>query len=132
MNSPLGDRWRLKIQHRSGFDFASPVSASYTEARMWPRTEKRQTVLDAGVEVWPPARTYRYEDYWGTVVTAFDVHAKHEALTVTATSTIETLPPGDLIEPGDGASWAALADPDDLDRFYELLLPSRRTTLVAT
>ena len=43
---------------------------------MWPRNDARQAVLDARVEVWPPARTYRYEDYWGTVVTAFDVHAQ--------------------------------------------------------
>jgi transglutaminase-like putative cysteine protease len=61
------------------------------------------------------------------VVTAFDVHAKHEALTVTATATVETLPPGDLA--GDGMAWADLADPDSLDRWHELLVPSRRTML---
>jgi transglutaminase-like putative cysteine protease len=121
------ESWRLRIVHKSGFDYAGPVSSSYNEARMWPRNEARQAVLDARVEVWPPARTYRYEDYWGTVVTAFDVHAKHEALTVTATSTVETLPPGDLV--GDGASWEDLAVPESVDRWYELLLPSKRTTL---
>ena len=118
----LVDSWRLKIQHKTGFDYAGPVSSSYNEARMWPRNETHQAVLDARVEVWPPARTYRYEDYWGTVVTAFDVHAKHEALTVTATSTVETLPPGDLIEPGEGAAWDELAVPESVDRWYELLL----------
>ena len=121
------ESWRLKIQHKSGFDYAGPVSSSYNEARMWPRNEARQAVLDARVEVWPPARTYRYEDYWGTVVTAFDVHAKHEALTVTATSTVETLPAGDLID--HGATWEELIVPESVDRWYELLLPSRRTTL---
>ena len=95
---------------------------------MWPRNETRQAVLDARVEVWPPARTYRYEDYWGTVVTAFDVHAKHEALTVTATSTVETLPPGDLLDPSEGASWESLKDGNSIDRWYELLLPTKRTT----
>jgi len=117
------DSWRLKIVHKNGFDYAGPVSSSYNEARMWPRNGARQAVLDARVEVWPPARTYRYEDYWGTVVTAFDVHAKHEALTVTATSTVETLPPGDQIEAG--SSWDAL----DVDRWYELILPTKRTAL---
>jgi transglutaminase-like putative cysteine protease len=125
------DSWRLKIQHKSGFDYAGPVSSSYNEARMWPRNEARQAVLDAKVEVWPPARTYRYEDYWGTVVTAFDVHAKHEALTVTATSTVETLPPGDVLDPNEGASWESLADPQSVDRWYELLLATKRTTLDA-
>jgi len=123
----MTESWRLRILHKSGFDYAGPVSSSYNEARMWPRNEARQAVLDARVEVWPPARTYRYEDYWGTVVTAFDVHAKHEALTVTATSTVETLPAGDLV--GDGASWEDMAVPESVDRWYELLLPTKRTTL---
>jgi transglutaminase-like putative cysteine protease len=127
----LVDSWRLRIQHKTGFDYAGPVSSSYNEARMWPRNEAWQAVLDARVEVWPPARTYRYEDYWGTVVTAFDVHAKHEALTVTATSTVETLPPGDLLDPGDGVTWDDIVLPDTVDRWYELLLPTRRTTLDA-
>jgi transglutaminase-like putative cysteine protease len=121
------DSWRLRIQHKTGYDYAGPVSSSYNEARMWPRNDARQAVLDARVEVWPPARTYRYEDYWGTVVTAFDVHANHEALTVTATSTVETLPPGDLVDTG--LNWDDAARPEALDRWYELLVPSRRTQI---
>ena len=46
---------------------------------MSPRNEPHQAVLEARVEVWPPARTYRYEDYWGTIVTAFDVHSAARA-----------------------------------------------------
>lgn len=121
--------WRLRVQHRTGFDYAGTVSSSYNEARVSPRNEARQAVLDARVEVWPPARTYRYEDYWGTVVTAFDVHAKHEKLTLTATSTVETLPSGDLLSADGSAGWADLAAPDTVDRWHELLLPTPRTIL---
>jgi transglutaminase-like putative cysteine protease len=121
--------WRLRVQHKTGFTYAGKADSSYNEARMSPRNEARQAVLDARVEVWPPARTYRYEDYWGTVVTAFDVHAAHEALQVTATSTVETLLAGELIGPDGGASWADLALPDNVDRWHELLLPSPRTAL---
>jgi transglutaminase-like putative cysteine protease len=123
------DSWRLKVQHQSGFAYAGPVSSSYNEARMWPRNEARQAVLDAKVEVWPPARTYKYEDYWGTVVTAFDVHAAHEELTVTASSTVETLPPGDLVAVGDGPGWDDLDRPENTDHWYEMRLPTRRTAL---
>ena len=129
MNSLSIDSWRLRIRHRGGFDFAGPVISSYNEARMWPRDDSRQVVLDARVEVWPPARTYRYEDYWGTAVTAFDVQAPHEALTVTATSTVETRPPRDLLDDGEGAGWADLAVPETADRWYELLLSTPRTGL---
>ncbi|KUL39555.1 transglutaminase [Actinoplanes awajinensis subsp. mycoplanecinus] len=116
------DSWRLKVQHKSGFEYAGTVTSSYNEARMWPRNDARQAVLDAKIEVWPPARTYQYEDYWGTVVTAFDVHAGHDKLTVTASSTVETLPPGDLLS--GGLDWGF-----DTDRWYEFLLPTRRTRL---
>jgi transglutaminase-like putative cysteine protease len=121
--------WRLKIMHKTGFTYAGPVASSYNEARMSPRSEPRQAVLDSRVEVWPPARTYRYEDYWGTAVTAFDVHVAHDALNVTATSTVETLPAGDLPAPEDGASWDELAHPEHTDRWHELLLSTVRTAL---
>jgi transglutaminase-like putative cysteine protease len=114
--------WRLRVTHRTGSRYAGPVASSYNEARMSPRNEAHQAVLDARVEVWPPARTYRYEDYWGTIVTAFDVHVPHEALDVTATSTVETMPSVD--EPA-AAGWADV----DADRWYELLLPTPRTAL---
>jgi len=121
--------WRLRVEHRTGFSYAGPVASSYNEARMSPRNEPRQAVLEARVEVFPPARTYRYEDYWGTGVTAFDVHSAHESLEVTATSTVETLPPGDLLGGSARASWADLARPENVDRWHDLLLPTARTAL---
>ncbi|MFI7608267.1 transglutaminase N-terminal domain-containing protein [Micromonospora sp. NPDC049366] len=123
------DSWRLMVRHQTGYSYDGPVASSYNEARMWPRDEARQAVLDARIEVSPSARTYRYRDYWDTLVTAFDVHTPHEALTVTVTSLVETLPPGDLIGPGEGVGWDELAAPETVDRWYELLQPTGRTTL---
>lgn len=120
--------WRLRVVHTTGFTYAGPVGSSYNEARMSPRNEARQAVLEARVEVWPPARTYRYEDYWGTIVTAFDVRGAHEALRVTATATVDTLPAGDLLAADGGASWAELA-PENTDRWRELLESTPRTAL---
>lgn len=121
--------WRIAIRHRTGFQYAGKVQSSYNEARMTPRNEARQAVLDARIEVWPPARTFRYEDYWGTVVTAFDLHSPHDALEVTAISTVETLPAGDLLPDDGGLSWAELAGAEPVDRWHELLMPTERTTL---
>jgi transglutaminase-like putative cysteine protease len=120
--------WRLKVRHKTGFTYAGKVGSSYNEARMSPRNEPHQAVLEARVEVWPPARTYRYEDYWGTIVTAFDVHSAHERLEVTASSTVETLPPGDIV-PAGAMTWDDLAVPEAVDRWHELLLPTPRTAL---
>ncbi|GIF50207.1 transglutaminase-like putative cysteine protease [Asanoa ferruginea] len=118
--------WRLEIEHKTGFNYDGRVGASYNEARMTPRDEPHQAVLDARVQVWPAARTHRYEDYWGTVVTAFDVHTPHERLAVTASATVETLPADGLAA---GASWADLAVPGTVDRWHELLLPTPHTAL---
>jgi transglutaminase-like putative cysteine protease len=122
-----GSSWRLRIRHRTGFTYAGKVASSYNEARMSPHHELRQSVLDARVEVWPPARTYRYEDYWGTVVTAFDVQVPHDELKVTAISTVET---SAGVTTRDGpAQWSDLADGQTVDRWYEHLGATPRTAL---
>ena len=46
----------------------------------------------------PAARSYRYWDYWGTQVTAFDLHAPHTELKIVAASVVET---GDAAAPAD-------------------------------
>lgn len=119
----------MRIRHRTGFTYAGVVGSSYNEARMSPRNEPRQMVLKALVEVSPAAGTYRYEDYWGTIVTAFDIHSPHETLEVTATSTVETLPFAEQTDAAGELSWAELAAPELTDRWHELLLPTARTAL---
>lgn len=127
--------WRLRVKHQTGFTYAGPVASSYNEARMSPRNEKHQAVLDARVEVWPPARTYRYEDYWGTIVTSFDVQVPHESLDVTALATVETLPTGASGSTGGIGSaeaatgWSGLARPEIADRWHELLMHTPRSAL---
>jgi len=121
-----GTGWRLRIRHRTGFSYAGEVGSSYNEARMTPRTEPRQTTLAGQVEVRPTALHYRYWDYWGTQVTAFDLHGPHSSLTVTATAVVETLPAPVLAEPAD---WAALDRPEVADECCEYLMPTTRTEL---
>jgi len=82
--------WRLRIRHTSGYRYQSPVRSSYNEARLTPLTTERQLTIESRVEVDPRARMYRYWDYWGTLVHAFDLHRPHSELVVTATSVVET------------------------------------------
>lgn len=98
---------RLKIVHRTGFQYASPATASYNEARMLPRTQDRQLVLQARVDTSPATHPSTYNDYWGTPVTAFEVLTPHQQLSVVATSIVETrtIPAG-----GPTLDWEHLAD----------------------
>ena len=122
----LGAGGLMRIRHRTGFSYAGAVSSSYNEARMIPQSEARQTTLDAHVEVWPPARTQRYRDYWGSQVFAFDVQVPHAVLTVTATATVDTRP---APPPDEGAAWGSLQTDAVRDRWCEYLLATDLTTV---
>jgi transglutaminase-like putative cysteine protease len=116
--------WRVRVVHATGYAYKSPVTASYNEARLTPRSDSRQSVIVNRVETTPAAKAYRYTDYWGTAVTAFDLHSLHTELEVTSFSVVET---GRPEEPEAQAGWEALRSEDVVDRYYELLVPTRYT-----
>ena len=119
--------WRLRIKHVTGFTYAGTAHASYNEARMTPLTLPWQSTLFSQVETQPAATTWRYWDYWGSQVTAFDLQRPHQQLRVTASSLVETAdrPPPDE-EP---AGWAALRTAESRDRHVELLAPTPLTAI---
>ncbi|KXP00204.1 Uncharacterized protein conserved in bacteria (plasmid) [Tsukamurella tyrosinosolvens] len=110
--------WRLRVVHSTGFGYNAPVTSSYNEARLTPRSDQRQNVILNRVETVPATRAYRYTDYWGTAVTAFDLHAPHTALEVTGASVVETEAADDS---GEVVGWDELETDRVRDRFDELL-----------
>src|SRR5919204_1696691 len=110
--------WRMRVVHATGYAYKSAATASYNEARLTPRSNTRQNVILNRVETVPATRSYRYIDYWGTAVTAFDLHAPHTELEVTAASVVET----DKSEPPTGTvTWKELRTEAVIDRFDEVL-----------
>jgi transglutaminase-like putative cysteine protease len=116
--------WRMRVVHSTGYAYKSPVTASFNEARLTPRSDSRQNVILNRVETVPASRTYRYTDYWGTAVTAFDLHAPHTELEVTSSSVVET-DEGEL--PKDKVGWDDLHSEAVIDRFDEVLSPTHYT-----
>ena len=116
--------WRMRVVHTTGYAYESPVTASYNEVRLTPRSDSRQNVIVNRIETAPATRSYRYVDYWGTLVTAFDLHAPHTELKVTSSSVVETDRP-EL--PAVVAGWSDLESERVLDRFDEVLAPTRYT-----
>jgi transglutaminase-like putative cysteine protease len=116
--------WRLRVVHSTGYAYKSPVTASFNEARLTPRSDTRQNVILNRVETVPATRSYRYVDYWGTAVTAFDLHAPHTELEVTSSSVVET----DVGEvPEEVVTWDDLRSEAVIDRFDEVLSPTHYT-----
>ena len=116
--------WRMRIVHATGYAYKAPVTASYNEARLTPRSDSRQNVIINRVETAPATRSYRYVYYWGTAVTAFDLHAPHIELEVTSSSVVETDKPE---SPAASAGWAELASDEVVDRYHEVLTPTGYT-----
>ena len=119
-------RWRLQIVHRTTFHYNGPVRSSYNEARLTPENSPRQTTLRSRVEIEPAATAYAYRDYWGTAVTAFDLHGPHTELVVTGTSIVEA---GPDLAGHDRVGWGALTAREVRDQFGELLTPTRLTAM---
>ena len=116
--------WRLRVVHSTGYAYKSPATASFNEARLTPRSDNRQNVILSRVETVPATRSYRYIDYWGTAVTAFDLHAPHTELEVTASSVVETDKPE---PPTEKVTWDDLRSEAVIDRFDEVLGPTHYT-----
>ncbi|AFA73975.1 transglutaminase domain-containing protein [Gordonia polyisoprenivorans VH2] len=121
--------------HSTGFAYQSPVTSSYNEARLTPRSDSRQNVIVNRVETVPATRSYRYTDYWGTAVTAFDLHAPHEELEVSGMSVVET-EPGERPEDDRKREWDGIRNEEVEDRYDEALSNTpyvpRNRSLVAT
>lgn len=116
--------WQLRVVHSTGYRYPAPVAQSFNEARLTPRADRRQVVLFSRIETMPASRLFRYEDYWGTVVTSFDLHAPHTELKVVASSVVET---ADAVEPVRDVTWRGLGDDQVVDRHGEYLAPTAYT-----
>ncbi|EFV13267.1 transglutaminase family protein [Segniliparus rugosus] len=110
--------WRLRVVHTLGYAYNFPVRASFNEVRINPRNDARQNAVVSRVTTSPATRYYRYSDYWGTFVTAFDLHAPHSELEIVGTAVVETDVEGELEKP---LGWDELASPRVTDRYYEYL-----------
>lgn len=109
---------RLRVVHTTRFTYPERVTSSYNEARLTPMTTAAQTTLEAGVRTDPAANVLRYHDYWGTQVTAFDLHRPHQELEVVASSLVET---GPSPTPTSSVPWEALRTPEARNSHAELL-----------
>jgi transglutaminase-like putative cysteine protease len=119
---------RLRIEHTTVYEYDTPVLSSYNEARLIPQTEERQLTLESTIRTDPPASQQRYWDYWGTQVASFDLHQKHDRLTVVGRSVVETAPyPA---RPAADLTWNEIDDERFRDQFVETLTCTRMTAPV--
>jgi transglutaminase-like putative cysteine protease len=115
----------MRVEHSTGFRYASPVLSSYNEARIIPQTSGGQLTLEATVRTEPAAVTYRYWDYWGSQVTAFDIHTPHTELVVTGRSVVRTA--STAVGVTGQSIWSDLRSDEVADQFVEFVRPALYT-----
>lgn len=83
----------LDVTHRTTYEYESPVSLGYSEARLLPRELAIQHNRSSALHV-APAPTERRErlDYFGNRVVHLEFDRPHRELVVTAHSVVETQP----------------------------------------
>jgi transglutaminase-like putative cysteine protease len=111
--------WRIRVKHTTTYHYQSVVHASYNEARISPIDSASQFTLEHRVEVHPAANVFRYRDYWGSRVHAFDLHHAHTELSVVGSSLVETAERTPSLD--DTVAWDAIDVPGLTDRFFEYL-----------
>jgi transglutaminase-like putative cysteine protease len=120
--------WLLEIVHETRMHYQGAARASYNEARMTPLTLPSQTALQTRVSVGNAAPVWAYHDYWGTVVSSFDIQAPHNELTVRSHAMVETSAAPALPEP---LAWDELRAGSDTGLVAEYLAATPRTTVDA-
>ncbi|MBT1001821.1 transglutaminase family protein [Paenarthrobacter sp. DKR-5] len=117
---------RLRIVHKTGYNYNKRVTLSYNEARLTPLTDPYQVVLETTVKVLPSqAAVSTYRDYWGTRVTAFDMQMPHDYLDVTATTTVEVHRADRTVVSDEVVDWETLRSDEVTDRFSDWLPQSQ-------
>jgi transglutaminase-like putative cysteine protease len=125
MNS-VDQSMEFAIRHVTGFSYDGVADSSYNEARMTPPTLARQVVRDASLQVHPYAELATYRDYFGTIVTTFDLQEPHRRLQVVAEASVQTRAEslGDT-----ELTLRTLRSSEMADRFFEYLAATAHTTM---
>ncbi len=89
-SDPMTEPWRMSLEHTTVFSYGTAARSSFNEVRMIPLTTPRQVTMTAQVTTSPASGQYRYWDYWGTQVVAFDVVDPHDALEIRASAIVDT------------------------------------------
>lgn len=81
---------RLKVHHRTVYDYPQPVINSVNEARLRPLNDDRQSCLSFQLTTSPRTDVHPYEDYFGNTVHYFDIQQPHRRLEVIADAEVMT------------------------------------------
>ena len=112
------------IRHLTKFRYSAPISESFMELRMQPRTEGAQHCIWFDLSIKPRTRLTSYRDRLGNLVHHFDVPGHHSELAIKSEAVVDialqTLP-----ESLGSEGWQELDALMAAGDYWEMLMPSR-------
>ena len=111
MTAVAGKPLRLRVEHRTLYEYPTPLVKSRHVAFLCPRETPRQRLLAHRLDI-TPEPTYRASrsDYFGNVADFIAVIAPQDCFEVTATSEVEITARPPLPDAGSTAPWEKLRD----------------------
>jgi len=102
---------KFRIKHITRYEYAEPVSLCQNLARLTPLTNEHQTRQSCSFTISPaPSYLGEHKDYYGNLVTRFDIPEQHKILEVSVTSEVLVLEkPQSLLFSFD-AAWEQVRD----------------------
>ena len=98
-----------RVTHSTRYDYPSPVTQCFTEARLTPRVFAGQEVREHSLEVTPfPAFLHERKDYFGNDVSNFAVFERHDRFSTIASSVVDVQPV--RTDPMISPSWESVRD----------------------
>jgi len=119
---------KLQVVHRTRYDYASPVRASYNEARLQPTSCEGQECHSFILRVLPATRLSHYHDFYNNIVHFFEVPEPHGFLAIESASVVTTAD-NSLSEDREVAPMNRLQELLRVERFYDFLQMSSYVSL---
>lgn len=100
-----------RVEHRTEYRYESPVSTSYGQACLLPRSTAGQRCLDAHLHIDPvPSDQRDRVDFFGNRLDYFTVDEPHTTLVLLSTSNVEVTADRNELPFGSDEAWEALRD----------------------
>ncbi|HWE98779.1 MAG TPA: transglutaminase family protein [Caulobacteraceae bacterium] len=98
----------FEIRHVTEYVYDATVRESVMELWMQPRSGGGHHLVNAEIEIDPPAQLFSFADNWGNTVRYFDVPFPHQRLTITARSLVDADEAEPVPEALDVGEWERL------------------------
>jgi len=82
---------KLSVVHRTRYDYAAPVRASFNEARLQPISQDGQECHQFELRIEPSATINTYYDFYGNIVHFFERAEPHQNLIIESQSLVTTV-----------------------------------------